>query len=126
MNRAQIERAERVATLMADKALMRRLTEVRVEAELPDDEWERYEKEQSRLVEQRLRYYESHTVKMERERAVYLAQMIESGLMDSGDAFMVVEAHKPTGRKRIPNTQKTFTARQMEIATRSLENRASA
>lgn len=126
MNRAQIERAERVATLMADKALMRRLTEVRVEAELPDDEWERYEKEQSRLVEQRLRYYESHTIKMERQRALYLIGMIEDGLMDANDAFMVVEAHKPTGRKRIPNTRKEFTARQMEIALKSLQNRASA
>lgn len=126
MNRAQIERAERTATLMSDKALMRRLTEVRVEVETPDDEWERYEKEQSKLVEQRLNYYERHTVKMERERAVYLAQMIDAGLMDPSDAFMLVEAHRPTGKKRVPNTQKTFTARQMEIATRSLQNRRSA
>lgn len=126
MNREQIERAERTATLMADKALMRRLTEVRVEAETPDDEWERYQKEQSRLVEQRLRCYEDHVIRMERQRALYLIGMIQDGLMDANDAFMVVEAHKPTGRKRIPNTQKTFTARQMEIATRSLKNRASA
>ena len=86
-----------------------------------DDDFAMYEREQGRLVAQRIKYYEEHTERMERQRALYLASLIQDGLMDANDAFMVVESHKPRGEKRsrIPHDQKQFTARQVQIAMKS-------
>ena len=88
---------------------------------MDDDDFAVYEREQSRLVAQRLKYYEEHAERMERQRALYLAGMIEDGLLDPNEPFMVVESHKPRGEKRgrIPHDQKQFTARQVQIAMKS-------
>lgn len=129
MDRAQIERAERTAEFMGQANLLKQFRRMDAHAarrraverllENEDDE--------AAKTELRLRYYEEHTERMAKARSEYMAQLIAEGVIEDTPGTRAAEFYvKPKKLKRVPNTEKTFTARQMEIALKSLENRRSA
>jgi hypothetical protein len=129
VNREQIERAEKIAEFVGQQNLVKQFRRMEAHAERrravqrlldnEDDEAAKYEV--------RMAYYEDHTERMAKARSEYMAQLIAEGVIEDTPGVRAAEFYvKPKKLKRIPNTEKTFTARQMEIALKSLENRRSA
>lgn len=126
MNREQIDRAEKVAELVAQERLLKQFRrmdvhdEIRKHAErLIANEWV-----EAKGVSERMRYYDDHARRMEMNRLKFIADMMADGVIPDTPANRAAEFyHRPEGnRKRVPNTRKTFTDKQMEIAMRSVQN----
>ena len=129
MNREQIERAEKIAEFVGQQNLVKQFRRMEAHAERrravqrlldnEDDEAAKYEV--------RMAYYEDHVERMAKARSEYMAQLIAEGVIEDTPGTRAAEFYvRPRKLKRVPNTEKTFTARQMEIALKSLENRRSA
>ena len=125
---AQLDRAEKVAQLMGQKKVLqqfRRMDDLKARRELADRLLEN-EDDEAAKVEARLRYYEDHVRRMEKARQRYVAHLITEGVVEATPGFMAAEFYQrpQTRMRRVPNTQKQFTDRQMEIAMQSLRKSA--
>ena len=125
---AQLDRAEKVAQLMGQKKVLqqfRRMDDHKARKELADRLLEN-EDDEAAKVESRLRYYEDHTRRMEKARQRYIAHLITEGVVEATPGFLAAEFYQRPATKirRVPNTQKQFTDRQMEIAMQSLRKSA--
>ena len=127
MDRAQIDRAERVADFAGQKRVLKQFRrmdyydQVREKAkELLDNE-----RREGNGVLERLRYYEDHAKRQEIERLRFIADSMAEGIIPNDEANRIAEFYKRDGKrpKRIPNTQKQFTDLQMAIAMRSLDKK---
>lgn len=129
MDRAQIERAEKMAEFMGQRNLVKQFRRMDAHAarrraverllENEDNEAAKYEL--------RMAYYEDHVERMAKARSKYVAQLIADGVIEDTPGTRAAEFYvKPKKLKRVFNTEKQFTQRQMEIALQSLQNRRSA
>ena len=129
MNREQIERAEKIAEFVGQQNLVKQFRRMEAHAarrkavqrllDNEDDEAAKYEV--------RMAYYEDHVERMAKARSEYMAQLIAEGVIEDTPGTRAAEFYvRPRKLKRVPNTEKEFTAKQMEIALKSLENRRSA
>ena len=124
LSRKQIERAERTAEMLGQKQLLtqfRRMDEYDHQRKLVDSLVDNTDHD-LKMAQLRLTEYGRQARKFEKYRQEAVAFLIREGLVKADPAWLAAETYeKPKDLKRIPNTVKKFTERQMELAMASLD-----
>lgn len=124
LSRKQIERAERTAEMLGQKQLLtqfRRMDEYDHQRKLVDSLVDNTDHD-LKMAQLRLTEYGRQARKFEKYRQEAVAFLIREGLVKADPAWLAAETYqKPKDLKRVPNTVKKFTKRQMELAMASLD-----